>query len=79
MNSAESDSLRWKTVEEKGFPCLDKPLPFCLNSAKGTSRKVNIFERFPRLVFTKLIPRYVFLQTIHGYGAIHDGISEILD
>jgi len=44
----KSDSLRWKTVEEKGFPCLDKPLPFCLNSAKGTSRKVNIFERFPR-------------------------------
>ena len=31
----------------KGFSCLKQPLPFCLNPAKGTSRKSNVYELYP--------------------------------
>jgi len=37
----------FEVVEDKGFPCLDKPVPYCLNSSKGTSRKVDVFKAYP--------------------------------
>jgi len=39
--------FNFEVVEDKGFPCLDKPLPYCLNSSKGTSRKVDVFKAYP--------------------------------
>jgi len=43
----EKQDFGFEVVEDKGFPCLDKPLPFCLNSSKGTSRKVDVFKEYP--------------------------------
>lgn len=31
----------------KGFPCLKEPIKFCLNSAKGTSRKIDVMAKTP--------------------------------
>ena len=33
------NELEFKFNEAKGFPCLDKPVPYCLSDAKG-----NCFE-----------------------------------
>ena len=30
--------------ESKGFSCLKEPLPFCLNPAKGNSRKEDVYD-----------------------------------
>ena len=46
----EKQDFGFEVVEDKGFPCLDKPLPFCLNSSKGTSRKVDVFKEYPEWV-----------------------------
>ena len=42
----ETQNFIFEKIEEKGFPCLIHPIPFCLNKAKGTSRKVDIFEKY---------------------------------
>lgn len=31
----EKDHFKFYKDEEKGFPCLDKPIKHCLNTAKG--------------------------------------------
>ena len=43
----EADSLRFYIDEEKGFPCLESPIKYCLNGAKGTSRKSDVREMYP--------------------------------
>ena len=37
--------------EAKGFGCLKQPLPYCLNPAKGNSRKTDVYTQYPRSVF----------------------------
>jgi len=39
-------TFHFEVVEDKGFPCLDTPVPYCLNSSKGTSRKVDVFKHY---------------------------------
>ena len=38
----------FENQRNKGFSCLQQPLPFCLNPAKGTSRKSDIYKIFPQ-------------------------------
>jgi hypothetical protein len=35
--------------KNKGFSCLRQPLPFCLNPAKGTSRKRDVYKDYPAI------------------------------
>ena len=37
----DSSLMEWKFHEEKGFLCLYKPVKFCLENTKGTTRKVH--------------------------------------
>ena len=37
-------SFTFENDENKGFSCLKKPLPFCLNPAKGNSRKQDVYD-----------------------------------
>ena len=37
-------SFRFENDENKGFSCLQTPLPFCLNPAKGNSRKEDVYD-----------------------------------
>ena len=39
-------SFKFENDENKGFSCLKKPLPFCLNPAKGNSRKQDVYDIF---------------------------------
>jgi len=39
----------FENQRNKGFSCLQQPLPFCLNPAKGTSRKSDIYKIFPHI------------------------------
>ena len=41
----EPDSkFTFENDENKGFSCLKEPLPFCLNPAKGNSRKEDVYD-----------------------------------
>ena len=41
----ESDSkFTFESHSNKGFSCLKEPLPFCLNPAKGNSRKEDVYD-----------------------------------
>ena len=41
----ESDSkFTFENDSNKGFSCLKEPLPFCLNPAKGNSRKKDVYD-----------------------------------
>ena len=41
----ESDSkFTFENDPNKGFSCLKEPLPFCLNPAKGNSRKEDVYD-----------------------------------
>ncbi|CBY34960.1 unnamed protein product [Oikopleura dioica] len=42
----EKDHFKFYKDEEKGFPCLDKPIKHCLNTAKGTSRKTDVRKEY---------------------------------
>ena len=37
-------SFTFENDENKGFSCLKTPLPFCLNPAKGNSRKEDVYD-----------------------------------
>ena len=43
----KKDSMKFYIDEEKGFPCLEKPVKYCLNGAKGTSRKIDVRKEYP--------------------------------
>lgn len=51
----------------KGFSCLKQPLPFCLNPAKGTSRKSNVYELYPDITERA---RNVIKDGMHGNVAL---------
>ena len=38
----------FENKRNKGFSCLQQPLPFCLNPAKGTSRKTDVYKTYPQ-------------------------------
>ena len=41
----EPDSkFTFENDQNKGFSCLKEPLPFCLNPAKGNSRKEDVYD-----------------------------------
>ncbi|CAG5105391.1 Oidioi.mRNA.OKI2018_I69.chr1.g2090.t1.cds [Oikopleura dioica] len=44
----EKDSLKFYHDKEKGFPCLESPLKYCLNGAKGISRKEDVRQLYPK-------------------------------
>ena len=44
----EKDSLKFYHDKEKGFPCLESPLKYCLNGAKGISRKEDVRQIYPK-------------------------------
>ena len=47
-------NLGFKYSDEKGFYCLDRPIPFCLGKSKGTTKREgnktideNLYSQFP--------------------------------
>ena len=42
-----AQTFSFSNQPNKGFSCIQQPLPFCLNPAKGTSRKSDVYEIFP--------------------------------
>ena len=46
---APKQLFSFENQRNKGFSCLQQPLPFCLNPAKGTSRKEDVYEVFPKI------------------------------
>jgi|ERR1712130_507877 len=43
----DSTHFKFNIPDQKGFPCLLQPIKFCLNGAKGTSRKVDVTKVYP--------------------------------
>lgn len=43
-----SNHFSFNIPNQKGFPCLEEPIKFCLNSAKGTSRRQDVTRLYPR-------------------------------
>ena len=41
-------TFSFENQRNKGFSCLQHPLPFCLNPAKGTSRKTDVYKLYPQ-------------------------------
>ena len=46
---APKQQFTFENQLNKGFSCLEQPLPFCLNPAKGTSRKEDVYQVFPEI------------------------------
>jgi len=44
-----AQTFSFNNQPDKGFSCLQQPLPYCLNPAKGTSRKSSVYETFPNI------------------------------
>ena len=42
-----NEHFNFFTPDAKGFPCLHEPIKFCLNAAKGTSRKTDVTKLHP--------------------------------
>jgi len=46
---APEQTFRFEYDQAKEFGCLQQPLPFCLNPAKGNSRKTDVYKEFPKI------------------------------
>ncbi|CAG5108214.1 Oidioi.mRNA.OKI2018_I69.chr1.g3688.t1.cds [Oikopleura dioica] len=44
----EKEGFELEIDAEKGFPCLIKPAKKCLKDTKGTSRKIDVREEYPK-------------------------------
>ena len=65
----EPDSkFNFKNDEHKGFSCLKEPLPFCLNPAKGNSRKEDVYDLYKAKGSTDDFSRMkVLTRVVYGF------------
>lgn len=71
------DELEFKFNEEKGFPCLHRPVPMCLSKAKGRTRGTNTKVKPEEVIPDKMaaIRQYYRTEMEQMFQIVHPEVT----